>query len=181
MPTAMDGCKYLVGICDDLSRWAEDKAIQKADSKTIAKFIYETWIYRYGCPAIIVYNGGPENIGITKQLLKRYQIKNLMIVPNHPQSNGLIERGHQNIVDALAKMTTQKGNIGSWIQYLLAAMWADRITVRRSIGRTPYFLAFGQECLLPVDIIEDTWALIDWKAMEASDNPRAELLALHAR
>ena len=130
MPTATDGCKYLVGLHDDLSGWAEYKAIRKANSKTIAKFIYETQICRYGCPAVIVCGGSPKNQGITGQLLKRYGIKNIQIVPYHPQSNGLVERGHQNIVDALAKMTAQSGNVGSWIQHLPAAMWADRITVR---------------------------------------------------
>ena len=49
MPTARDRCKYLVGMCDDLSRWAECMAIRKANSRTILKFIYETWICRYGC------------------------------------------------------------------------------------------------------------------------------------
>ena len=84
-------------------------------------------------------------------------------------------------MDALAKMTAQRGSVGSWIQHLPAAIWADRITVGRSTGRTSYFLAFGQEFLLLVDLVEDTWALIDWRAVEASDNPRAGLLALRAR
>jgi len=113
MPTATDGCKYLVGIRDDLSGWAEYKAIRKANSRTIAKFIYETWICRYGCPMLIVYDRGPENQGVTKQLFKRYQIKNIQIVPYHPQSNSLVEQGHQNIVDALAKMASGSMDRGS--------------------------------------------------------------------
>ena len=32
-----------------------------------------------------------------------------------------------------------------------------------------------------MDIAEDTWAVIDWAAVELSENPRAELLALRAR
>ena len=81
MPTAKDGCKYLEGMRDDLSRWAEYKAIRKANSRTIAKFLYETWICRYGCLMLIVYDGGPENHGLTKQLLDRYRIRNIQIVP----------------------------------------------------------------------------------------------------
>ena len=65
MPTVKDGCKYLVGMCDDLFGWAEYKAIRKANSRTIAKFIYETWICRYGCLMLIVYDGGPEIQGVT--------------------------------------------------------------------------------------------------------------------
>jgi len=60
-------------------------------------------------------------------------------------------------------------------------MWADRITVRRSTGKTPYRVAFGQECLLPIDVDEAIWAVMDWRSIETSENPRAELLAVRAR
>ena len=94
IPTVRDGCKYLVGMRDDLSGWAEYMAIGKANSRTIAKFIYETWICRYVCPILIIYDGCPENQGLTKQLLDRYRIRHIHIVPYHPQSNGLIERAY---------------------------------------------------------------------------------------
>ena len=121
MPVATNGCKYLAGIRDDLSGWAEYKAIRKADSKAIAKFVYASWICRYGCPSLIIYDGGPENQGMAKQLFQRYQVKNIQIVPYHPQSNGLIERGHQNIIDALAKLTSNT-SVGHWVEHLPAVI-----------------------------------------------------------
>ena len=181
MPTARDGCKYLVGMRDDLSGWAEYKSICKANSRTIAKFIYETWICRYGCPMLIVNDGRPENQVVTKQLLDRYQIRNIQIVPYHPQSHGLIERGHQNVVDSLVKMTSTSGSIGSWTDRLPGVMWADRVTVRRSTGKTPYRVAFDQDCLLPIDVEEGTWEVMDWRSIETSENPTAELLDVRAR
>ena len=60
-------------------------------------------------------------------------------------------------------------------------MWANRITVRRSTGKTPYRVAFGQDCLLPIDVKEGTWAVMDWRSIETSENPTAELLAVRAR
>ena len=44
MPTASDGNNYLIGLRDDLSGWAEYKAIRQADSRAVAKFLYEGWI-----------------------------------------------------------------------------------------------------------------------------------------
>jgi len=32
-----------------------------------------------------------------------------------------------------------------------------------------------------VDLVEGTWALMDWRTIETSENPRAEVLALSAR
>src|SRR5205807_8510275 len=60
-------------------------------------------------------------------------------------------------------------------------MWGDRINVWRSTGVSPYRLAFGQECLLPVDLAEETWGVLNWKVVERAENGRAELLALRAR
>ena len=179
MPTARDGCKYLVGIRDDLSGWAEYKAIRKANSRTIAKFIYETWICRYECPMLIVYDGGLENYGLTKQVLDRYRIRNIQIILYHPLSNGLIEQGHQNIVDTLRKMMS--GNIGLWTEQLPGVMWADKITVQCSTGKTPYRVAFSQDSLLPIDFEERTWVIMDWGSIKTSENPTAVLLAVGAR
>ena len=41
MPTATNGSKYMVGMRDDLNKWAEYKALRKASSPAVAKFIYD--------------------------------------------------------------------------------------------------------------------------------------------
>ena len=80
----------MVGMRDDLSGWAEYKALRKADSRSVAKFIFEVWVARFGCPLLIVNDGGPENQALTKELLNRYNIRNVQVAAYHPQSNGLI-------------------------------------------------------------------------------------------
>ena len=65
---------------------------------------------RFGCPLPIVNDGGPENQAPTKGLLERFNVWILQAAAYHPQSNGLVERGHQNMVDALAKLTAPSAN-----------------------------------------------------------------------
>ena len=93
---------------------------------------------RFGCLLLIVNDGGPENRAPTKELLERFNVRNVQVAAYHPQSNRLVERGHQNIVDALAKLTAPSGKTGNWPAQLAAVSWADRITVRKSKGMTPY-------------------------------------------
>ena len=52
----------------------------------------------------LIFDNGPENKGLTIELVKRYRIKNVRISSYHSQANGLVERGHQPIVNALSKM-----------------------------------------------------------------------------
>ena len=161
MPVATDGSRYMVGMRDDLSGWAEYKALRKADSRAIAQFIYEVWMARFRCPPPIVNDEGPENQALTKELLARYAVRNVQVTTYHPQSNGLVERGHQNIVDALSKLTAPSGKPGTWPQHLAAVSWADRITVRKSTGMTPFRVVFGQECVLPVELSTESWRIVE--------------------
>ena len=181
MPPATDGSKYMVGMRDDLSGWAQYKALRKASSRAVAKFIYEVWMARFRCPLLIVNDGGPENQALTKELLERFSVRNVQVAAYHPQSNGQVERGHQNIVDVLVNLMAPSGKPGNWPSHLAAVSWADRITVRKSTGMTPYRVVFGQECFLPVEIAMEIWRAVDSLRVERGRNKRAQLLALRAR
>ena len=98
-------------------------------------------------------------------------MKNGCIATYHPQSNSEVERGHQQIVDGLAKLGPK------WVKNLPLVLWADRITTRASTGFTPYKLVFGQDCVLPVELTATSWATINWSQVKT----RAELLAARAR
>ena len=100
------GFGYFVAMRDDFSSWVETKAIWHIDVKTIAMFIYE-WFCRFGVLGRIVFDGGKENKGVVRELMQQYNICNVPIVAYHPQSSGLIERGHQQIIDALAKLESK--------------------------------------------------------------------------
>ena len=83
----------------------------------------------------------------------------------------MIERGHQQIKDALAKMT------GPWVDNLPAVLLADRSTVRKSTGYTPFYLNHGAEAILPIELDIPTWKTLPWLEVRTTD----ELLALRAR
>ena len=127
------GYKYIVFARDDLSGWVEGRALTAANSKNVAKFLYEDVISRHGCPMKIVVDGGSENKGFVEELLDCFRVRRIEISAYHPQSNGLVERGHAPIVNSLSKYCSQ--NKKAWYQYLALALWADRISVQRPTDR----------------------------------------------
>ena len=172
---ACRGMKYLVIARDDFSGWPEAKALHSATAKNVAKFLWEDVICRHGCFGKLIVDGGPENKDQVIELANRYAIKRVVVSAYHPQANGMVERGHKPIVDALSKMTN--GGLLKWVDNLHAVLWADRTTVKKSTGHTPFYLNHGCEPMLPIELEIPTWNVLPWYEVRST----AELLSLRAR
>jgi ribonuclease HI len=169
---------FIVFARDDLSGWVEARVLESTDSERVAKFLQEEVICRHGVPRQIVMDGGSENMGFTADMVKKYGMQGISIAPYHPQSNGLIERGHQTIINAIAKYRAADTSIRSglypretgWTRYLALALWADRITTRRATGYSAFELIYGRECLLPIQLAIESWSLIEWDNVKSHED-----------
>src|SRR5437762_438512 len=141
--------------------------------ENVAKFIYEEVICHHGCPKHIVMDQGTENLDLTRDLLEKHRIRQTLVSTYHPQANGLVEHGHDAIVNALAKYDKK-----CWKECLPLALWADRISVRRSTGYSAFELVYGRECLLPVQFSIASWCMVDW---EDEVKTREDLLVARIR
>ena len=70
--------------------------------------------------------------------------------PYYPQSNGLAESSNKNIVNSIKKMLFE--NKRSWDTKLKFALWDDRVTIKKSIGTSPFQLVYGVDALFPVQL-----------------------------
>ena len=75
-----------------------------------------------------------------------------VLQPIKPQSNGLCERYKQTLCNSLVKYVNDKQD--DWDEFIEPALLAYPTTVQKSIGKTPFFLAFGKE---PRLLIEDKY------------------------
>jgi transposase InsO family protein len=175
MPRGVGNFKYIVVAREDVSGWPEARAIQKANSETVAKFLEEDVFSRHGCPLQLVVDGGPENKGIVDELCERLRIPKHTVTAYHPQANGVVERGHKQIVDGLSKACSNSP--GRWPLHLKTVLWADRTTTRKSTGFTPFQLVYGRQCLLPIELHLSTWQIL----CDRSPKTRADLLDLRIK
>ena len=107
--------------------------------------------------------------------VKKYRIPHITISPYNSQADGLVERRHRDVREALMK--TVGGEASQWYKAAPAVFWAERITIQKSTGYSPYYMAHGVEPLLPFDIVEGTYLAPPMEPpMET-----AELLAIRAR
>ena len=171
MPQA-HGFRYIVAARDDLSRKAEGRALKKANAKSMAKFFWEQIICRYGYVGQVVTDNGPEVKGAFESLMQRYGIPHVHISAYNSKANGVVERGHFDIREAIVKAC--KGDISKWPDHVHAAFFADSITTGRSRGFSPYYLLHGIDPVLPFDLTEATFLVQGFH----SDMETSDLLAL---
>ena len=69
-----------------------------------------------------------------------------------------------------------KGDVKKWFWHLHHITWADRITVRKETGYSPYFMITGAHPTIPLDITETTWLVKYPERMVSS----TELIGLRA-
>ena len=70
--------------------------------------------------------------------------------PYYPQGKGLAESSNKNIVNNIKKMLFE--NKRSWDTKLKFSLWADRVTIKKSIGTSPFQLVYGVDALFPVQL-----------------------------
>ncbi|EEB88801.1 hypothetical protein MPER_13182 [Moniliophthora perniciosa FA553] len=152
---ASNGCKNVAHARDALSNWSEARAIRDEKARSIGEWLFEDIICRWGPPEEIVTDNAPQLEAVMRWLKAKYGIDHIKISPYNSQANGKIERAHFDIRQALVKATG--GDLKRWYWYLKPVLWADRATIRRGFGCSPYFLVTGAEPILPLDIVESTW------------------------
>ena len=154
---ASSGYKYIVqGRCS-LIYWPEWAMLQSENAKSLAKWILHDIIYRWGLLLEIVTDNGPAFLKALKYLEKHYHIKHIRISGYNSRANGLVERSHYEVREAIFKACD--GIQAKWSSTAYSIFWAERVTIRRRMGCSPYFGATGTHPLLPVDIAEANYLL----------------------
>jgi Integrase zinc binding domain/RNase H-like domain found in reverse transcriptase len=180
MTPKSNGCGHIVhGRCG-MTSWMEGRAVRDENGKTIANWLFEDIICRWGCiTEIITDNGGPYRSAVA-WLEQKYGIKGIKISSYNSKANGKIERPHWDVRQMLYKATG--GNPSKWFWFFHHVMWADRVSIRKGYGCSPFFMVTGAHPILPLDIQEATWLVeLPGRVLSTAEliGYRAKALAKH--
>jgi hypothetical protein len=73
------------------------------------------------------------------------------------QANGIVERWHFDVREAIMKSCD--GEEAHWPHTAHSVFWAERVTIQRSTGLSPYFMTHGIEPLFPFNLTEATFLI----------------------
>jgi transposase InsO family protein len=68
----------------------------------------------------------------------------------YPQGNGLAESSNKSLIRIVKKLLEQ--NQKSWDSKLKFALWADRVTNKKSIDTSPFKLVYGTKVVFPIQL-----------------------------
>lgn len=151
------GFKLIVQCRCSLIHYPEFRMLPKENGKALGDWIFEYILCRWGTLTEIVTDNGTPFIKALEYLAQRYHINHIRIFGYNSLANGIVERPHLDIQNSL--FMACDGIQNKWHTVAYSVFGADRITVRRHMGCSPYFAATGTHPLIPLDISEATYVL----------------------
>ncbi|KAL5532961.1 hypothetical protein ACEPAF_4735 [Sanghuangporus sanghuang] len=149
--------------------------LRKDNAALIARFVFEDILSRWGRVEEIVTDNGASFSKDLPRLLAKYNVQHIRISPYNSRANGIIERRHRDLRETLMKLADASPD--KWSQHIYHAIWAERITIQRRTGYSPYFMAHGVKPVLPFDLAEQTYI----SPAVTSKMSDAQLIAARAR
>ena len=80
-----------------LTLWPEAKAVPNDKAKTIAKWIFEEIITRWGSVRLFIVDNAPQYKAVMDWLERKYGVKGIKISAYNSQANGKVEKYHWDI------------------------------------------------------------------------------------
>ena len=124
-------------------------------TRTTARVLYNEFFSVFGFPRQLMSDQASEFTGqVISELCNLLGVTKIRTLPYHPQTNGAIERVHQMLRRMIAKMDPEKR--AKWPSHLGPILIAYNATRSLITGYSPYFLMFGRQSRLPVDLLFPT-------------------------
>ena len=154
LPESTAGNSYILVVGDYFTKWMEVYPIPNQETITVSKKLVDEFFCRFSLPHRLHSDQGAQfESEIIKQICKLLQIDKSRTTPYHPQSDGLIERFNRTLLQMLA--TCAETHPFQWEDHVHKVCMAYNTSVQASTGYSPFFLMFGRNAHLPIDVICD--------------------------
>ncbi len=155
LPVTENGNSYVLVAADYFTRWVEAYPLPNQEAATVAKKLTWEMFFRFSPPEQLHSDQGRQfESELIAELCKLLQIRKSRTTPYHPQGDGLVERFNRTLLSMLA--TSIKDCQGSWEGHIRAVCMAYNTSVQPTTGFTPFYLMFGRNARIPVDLMYGT-------------------------
>ncbi|XP_053301840.1 uncharacterized protein LOC128460622 [Pleuronectes platessa] len=145
------GVANVLVVTDSYTRYAQAFTTKDQKAITVARVLWEKYFVHYGLPARIDSDQGRDfESRLIKEILSMLGVRKSRTSPYHPQGDAQPERFNRTLLAMLGTLDTLKKQC--WSQHITYLVHAYNCTKNDSTGYSPYYLMFGREARLPIDI-----------------------------
>ena len=139
------GFIYCLTCVDRFTRWPEAFPIPDQTAPTIAEALFTGWVSRFGVPEHISSDQGRAfESEVCQALMRLLGIAKHRTTAYNPASNGLVERFHRQLKQAIRCQATDR-----WVEVLPCVLLGIRSCFKEDIGATAAELVYGTTLRLP--------------------------------
>ena len=155
-----NGNKYLLTAVDRFTRWPIAVPMVDMTAESVINAFTFGWIQTFGVPTTITSDRGTQFTSSTfTQLARIWGIELILTTPYHPEANGLVERFHRRMKEALLALGSETPE--AWFWRIPMVMLSIRTTLKPDIKASPADLVFGEGLAVPGELLPSTPATDD--------------------
>ncbi|OAE18861.1 hypothetical protein AXG93_4606s1030 [Marchantia polymorpha subsp. ruderalis] len=153
------------------------RATVKNDAAAAATFLFEEIMMRFGHSLELISDRGKHFLNdVIINITERYLIKHRKTTSYNPKANGLTERANGIVGKILNKMVSAHKT--DWDRKLPSAVHAYNTSEKKTMGKSPFFLIFGQSAVHGVELEVETLRVMAARNGTRSKDPRYQMIAL---
>ena len=141
-----NGFSHLLTVVDRFSRWPEAIPVADTSTITICRAFLFNWVARFGLPRLITSDRGAQfTSSLWAAMSATLGIELNTTTAFHPQSNGMVERLHRRLKEALKARLTAT----DWFDQLPWVLLGLRTTVKVDLDASPADFVYGAPLSVP--------------------------------
>lgn len=138
-------------ITDHYTRYAQAFPTKDQKASTVAKVLWEKYFIHYGLPRRMHSDQGRDfESRLIQELFDLLGVEKSRTTPYHPQGDPQPERFNRTLLDMLGTLDPKQKP--QWSRHIGHLVHVYNSSLNETTGYSPYFLMFGREARLPIDL-----------------------------
>ena len=155
LPESEAGNLYILVASDYFTRWVEAYPLPNQEATTVARKLTDELFFRFSPPEQLHSDQGRQfESTVIAEMCKLLGIAKTRTTPYHPQCDGLVERFNRTLLAMMATAVQERPF--EWEGHLRRLCMAYNTSVHPTTGYTPFYLMFGRQARMPIDIMYGT-------------------------
>jgi hypothetical protein len=152
LPPTVNGCDAILTVVDRLTKLVSFSPIRKdASAKDVALAFRRVWYRQHGLPQVLISDRDRRFLSsFWRAVFSTLGTDLRFSTAFHPQTDGQSERANRTLEEFLRHFICPRQD--DWDDFLDLAEFAVNDAVNPSTGYSPFFLAYGQNPISPVDL-----------------------------